>query len=111
MLLIWDVYSGSRILIFIHPGSRFPDPDFYPSRIQQQKQKEEGGKIVVFPLLWPQILQLFYFEQVPPVPYRKNLSKLTKNNISFYPKKLTIDSQKYAKRKDFFHKIFENCAF
>ena len=23
---IWDVYPGSRILIFIHPGSRISDP-------------------------------------------------------------------------------------
>jgi hypothetical protein len=23
---IWDVYPGSRILIFTHPGSRIPDP-------------------------------------------------------------------------------------
>ncbi len=36
VLRIRDVYPGSRILIFIHPGSRNSDPG---SRIQKQQQK------------------------------------------------------------------------
>ena len=70
VLLIRDVYPGSRILIFIYPGSRIqqqqqksrgnisvadpgclsriPDPDFYPSRIPDlgsriQKQQQKRG--------------------------------------------------------------------
>jgi hypothetical protein len=35
VLRIRDVYPGSRILIFIHPGSRIPDPTITP--------KEGGG--------------------------------------------------------------------
>jgi hypothetical protein len=38
VLRIRDVYPGSRILIFTHPGSRISDPG---SRIQKQQQK--GG--------------------------------------------------------------------
>jgi hypothetical protein len=36
VLRIQDVYPGSRILIFTHPGSRISDPG---SRIQKQQQK------------------------------------------------------------------------
>jgi hypothetical protein len=41
VLRIRDVYPGSRILIFIHPGSRIPD---LGSRIQKQQQKREVKK-------------------------------------------------------------------
>jgi hypothetical protein len=44
VLRIRDVYPGSRILIFIHPGSRISDPG---SRIQKQQQKT-GMKIFFF---------------------------------------------------------------
>jgi hypothetical protein len=40
VLRIRDVYPGSRILIFTHPGSRIPD---LGSRIQKQ-QKKKGMK-------------------------------------------------------------------
>jgi hypothetical protein len=36
VLRIRDVYPGSRILIFTHPGSRIPDP--------KTATKERGGK-------------------------------------------------------------------
>jgi hypothetical protein len=39
VLRIRDVYPGSRILIFTHPGSR----------IQKQQQKREVKKLVVIP--------------------------------------------------------------
>jgi hypothetical protein len=35
VLRIWDVYPGSRILIFTHPGSRIPD---LGSRIQNSNK-------------------------------------------------------------------------
>jgi hypothetical protein len=43
VLRIRDVYPGSRILIFTHPGSRISDPG---SRIQNTKTgtKERGEK-------------------------------------------------------------------
>jgi hypothetical protein len=39
VLQILDVYPGSRILIFIHPGSRIPDP--------KTAIKEMGEKILL----------------------------------------------------------------
>jgi hypothetical protein len=42
VLRIRDVYPGSRILIFTHPGSRIPD---LGSRIQKQQQKTGVKKI------------------------------------------------------------------
>ncbi len=42
MLRIRDVYPGSRIQIFTHPGSRISDPG---SRIQKEQQKREVKKI------------------------------------------------------------------
>jgi hypothetical protein len=48
VLRIRDVYPGSRILIFTHPGSRIPDPGSRisdpGSRIQKQQQKREVKK-------------------------------------------------------------------
>jgi hypothetical protein len=41
VLRIRDVYPGSRILIFNHPGTRIPD---LGSRIQKQQQKREVTK-------------------------------------------------------------------
>jgi hypothetical protein len=49
VLRIRDVYPGSRILIFTHPGSRISDPGF---RIPEPKTatKERGEKkLVVIP--------------------------------------------------------------
>jgi hypothetical protein len=64
VLRIRDVYPGSRILIFTHPGSRISDPG---SRISDPKTatKERGEKNFFSNLfLLPQIAQnykLFYF--------------------------------------------------
>ncbi len=43
VLVLWirDVFPGSRILIFTHPGSR----------IQNQQQKKGGSKIFVIPFI------------------------------------------------------------
>jgi hypothetical protein len=46
VLRIRDVYPGSQILIFTHPGTRIPD---LGSRIQKQQQKRGVKKIVVIP--------------------------------------------------------------
>ncbi len=48
MLRIWDVYPGSRILIFTHPGSWIPDLGL---RIPDPKTatKESEKKFVVIP--------------------------------------------------------------
>jgi hypothetical protein len=37
VLRIRDVYPGSRILIFTHPGSRIPDPKTVPKEIDENK--------------------------------------------------------------------------
>ncbi len=62
------------------------DPDFYPSRIQRQKQKEEGRKIVVLPFFADKKnvtkFEIFYFR----TGTESNLSQLTKNYITFNPK-------------------------
>ncbi len=81
MLRIRDVYPGSRILIFTHPGSRISDPG---SRIQKQQQKT-GVKIFFCQTVfcshkfhnW-----LFYFWYAE----EKNLAQFSKNYGSFYPK-------------------------
>jgi hypothetical protein len=64
VLRIRDVYLGSRILIFTHPGSRISDPGSQipdlGSRSPDPKTatKERGEKkFVVTPFLWPQISQ------------------------------------------------------
>ncbi len=49
VLRIRDVYPGSRILIFTHPGSRISDPG---SRIQKQLQKRGVKKIDVIPFIF-----------------------------------------------------------
>jgi hypothetical protein len=63
---IRDVYPGSRILIFTHPGSRIPDPG---SRIPDPKTaiKERGEKkLIVIPFLcsrkFHKIVNYFSFE-------------------------------------------------
>ncbi len=43
VLRIWDVYPGSRILIFTHPGSRIPDPGSrIPDSGSKNSNKREG---------------------------------------------------------------------
>jgi hypothetical protein len=32
-----------------------PDPDFYPSRIQQQQQMRKGKNLLSLNFLWPQV--------------------------------------------------------
>ncbi len=47
---IRDVYSGSRIRVFSHPGSEFfsiPDPNLFPSRISEPNFFHPGSRICV----------------------------------------------------------------
>ncbi len=71
MLRIRDVYPGSRILIFVHPGSR----------IQKQQQKRGVKKLINY----------INFELV-----EKKMGNFTKKYRTFYPKKLSLSSQKYG---------------
>jgi hypothetical protein len=46
VLRIRDVYPGSRILIFTHPGSRIPDPGSKNSTIT--KERGEKKFVIIF---------------------------------------------------------------
>jgi hypothetical protein len=68
-----------RILIFIHPGSRIPDP-------QPQQHKKRRGKFFVCPTIfishkYHKILNNFLFEQV-----KNFFSQNTKNFSYFLPR-------------------------
>jgi hypothetical protein len=78
MLRIRDVYPGSRILIFVHPGSRIPDP--------KTATKDRGEKKFV-------VLLFFVATKVTKLKiililswWRKILGQFTKNYRTFYPK-------------------------
>jgi hypothetical protein len=89
------------------PGclSRIPDPDFYPSRIPnlgsripdpKTTTKERGEKKLVVITFYVatnftklQIILVLSAEE-------KNLANFQRNYRTFYPKKLSISSQKYG---------------
>jgi hypothetical protein len=77
VLRIRDVYPGSRILIFTHPGSRIPD---LGSRIPFPKtgRKERGEKN--------------FFVKHSRQKFGPNFKELW----NFLPKKLSLSSQKYG---------------
>jgi hypothetical protein len=81
VLRIRDVYPGSRILIFTHPGSRIPD---LGSRIQKQQQKREVKKISCQTFLcshkFNKIVNYFSFE----VLKKKICANFSKNYRTFY---------------------------
>ncbi len=67
---IRDGYPGSRILIFIHPGTRIPDPTTAP--------KEEGRKTffslnIFSSYKYHKILNNFIFEPVKKIFLDKSL--------------------------------------
>ncbi len=72
VLRIRDVYPVSRILIFTHSESRISDP----------KKTNKFHKIVNY----------FIFEMLK----KKKLGQFSKNYRNFYPKKLSLSSQKYG---------------
>ncbi len=75
VLRIRDVYPGSWILIFTHPGSR----------IQKQQQKRGVKKLLSYLFLEPKIKQnwkLFYFWNSE----EKNLGQFSKKYRTFNPK-------------------------
>jgi hypothetical protein len=49
VLRIRDVYPGSRILIFTHPGSRILDPGSKNSNKRERLKKRGEKKLVVIP--------------------------------------------------------------
>jgi hypothetical protein len=88
---IRDVYPGSRILNFAHPGSRISDPGSripdLGSRIQDQKATKERDE--------KKFCQTFffiatYFTKFSIVLFlnaeEKNLGQFSKNYEAFYPK-------------------------
>jgi hypothetical protein len=75
-----DVYPGSRILIFTHPGSRISDPG---PRIQQQQQKRVVKKIVNY----------FIFEML-----KKKIWAIFQRIIEHFTKKLSLSFQKFRKK-------------
>ncbi len=90
-MAVWrirDVYPGSRILIFTHPGSRITDP--------KTAMKDRGEKkFVVIPFFWRHKfhkIELFYFWNVE----EKNLGQFWKNYRTFYPQKMSLSSKTYG---------------
>jgi hypothetical protein len=92
---IRDVYPGSRILIFTHPGSRIPD---LGSRIPDPKTatKDRGEKkIFVKPFFVATNftkLNIILFL----ICWRKNFGPIFQELLKFLPKKLSPSRQKYG---------------
>ncbi len=81
MLRIRDVYPGSRILIFTHPGSRIPDPG------PKTATKERGEKNFCHTFLcshkFHKIVNYFSFEVL-----KKNIWANFQRNIELFTKKI-----------------------
>ena len=101
MWRIRDVYPGSRILIFTHPGSRIPDlgsriPD--PGyRIQKQQQKTGVKKFFVKPFFVASNftkLNIILFL----ICWRKKIGPIFQELLKYpkKPKKLSPSPQKYG---------------
>ncbi len=88
VLRIRDVYPGSRILLFTHPGSRISDPG---SRIQKQQQKREVKKISCHTFLcshkFHKIVYYFSFEVL-----KKKIWANFQRIIELFTKKLSKSS-------------------
>ncbi len=90
VLRIRDVYPGSRILIFTHPGSRISDPG------SKNSNKREGRK--------KKFLITFYvatnFTKLKIILvlkcWRKKFGQIFKELKNFLPKKLSLSSQKFG---------------
>ncbi len=87
VLRIRDVYPGSRILIFTHPGFRISDPE------SQNINKREGWKkncchSFLCSHKFHKIVNYFGFEMLK----KKKLDQFSKNYITFY----SLSSQKYG---------------
>jgi hypothetical protein len=83
VLRIWDVYPGSWLLHIPYPGSK-------------NSNKREGWKKISCHTFFVDInftkWKLFYFWNAE----EKNLGQFSKNYRTFYPKKLSLSSQKYG---------------
>ncbi len=88
VLRIRDVYPGSRILIFTHPGSRIPDP--------KTATKERGGKkFDVIPFYVATNFTKSYIILVLKC-WRKKIWANFQRIIEFFAQKLSLSSQKYG---------------
>ncbi len=85
VLRIRDVYSGYRILIFTHPGSR----------IQKQQQKRGVQKNCVIPFYVATNFSKLKIILVLKC-WRKKFGPIFKELWNFLPKKLSLSSQKYG---------------
>jgi hypothetical protein len=84
VLRIQDVYPGSRIRIFSHPGSR----------IQKQQQKRGVKKIFVIPFFVTTNFTKLKIILVLKC-WRKKFGPIFKELWNFLPKKFSLSSQKY----------------
>ncbi len=96
MLRIRDVYPGSRILIFTHPGSRIPD---LGSRIHKQQQKREVKKLDVKPFYvatkFNKIVNYFSFEVLKIkiwANFQRIIEHFTKKNCQKAPQNMVLGS-------------------
>jgi hypothetical protein len=86
---IRDVYPGSRILIFTHPGSRISDPGSINSN-----ERHFEKKLVVIPFFGVinfTKLNYFIFEML-----KKKIWANFQRSIELFTKKLSLSSQKYG---------------
>ena len=90
MLWIRDVNPGSRILIFIHPGSQIPD---LGSWIQKQQQKRGVKKISCHTFHLTKLKIILFLKR-----WRKKCGPIFKELLNFLvlPKRLSLSSQKYG---------------
>ncbi len=84
VLRIRDVYSGSRILIFTHPGSR----------IQKQQQKRGVIWCHTFLCIATNFTKLYIILLLKC--WRKKFGPIFKELYNFLTKKLSLSSQKYG---------------
>jgi hypothetical protein len=88
VLQIRDVYPGSRILIFTHPGSRIPDPK---TAIKERGEK----KFVVIPFYVATNFTKLKIILVLKC-WRKKFGPIFKELYNFLPQNLSLSSQKYG---------------
>ncbi len=84
----------------VYPGSRIPDPDFYPSRIpdlgsKNSNKRERWKKLVVIPFCvatnFTKLKIIFVLKC-----RRKTFGPIFKDLLNFLPQKLSQSSQKYG---------------
>jgi hypothetical protein len=92
VLRIRDVYPGTRILIFTHPGSRISD---LGSRIQKQQQKRGVKKNLLYTFFFSHkfhIIENYFIFEMLKKKIRANFQRI----IELFTQKLPLSSQKYG---------------